>query len=103
VAVVWDRAGRSRVRLFVRGRRTRVLGTARSGSAGFVGDVLTWIQRDADGTVAVRLNLETGARTVLALPETATAYVPWNAASYGAIEAGGWSLRTPLMLPELVR
>ena len=103
VAVVWDRGGRSRVRLLVRGRRTRVLGTATSGSAGFVGNVLTWIQRDAGSTVAVRLNLETGARTVLALPETATAYLPWNAASYGAIEADGWRLRMPLMLPELVR
>jgi hypothetical protein len=103
VAVVWDRLGRSRVRLFVRGRRTRVLGTATSRSAGFVGNVLTWIQRDRDGTVAVRLNLETGARRVLALPETATAYLPWNVASYAATDRAGWSLRTPLMLPELVR
>jgi hypothetical protein len=107
-AVVWERRGRARVRVLERGRPTRVLGTATSRSAGFDGDVLTWVQRDGDGTVGVRLNLETGARRVLALPQSATVLVPWTtwegrSGSYGAIDAAGWSLRTPLMLPELVR
>jgi hypothetical protein len=103
VAVVWERHGRARVRLLERGRPARVLGTATSRSAGFDGNVLTWVQRDRDGTVAVRLNLQTGARSVRVLPDGATALVPWTPASYGATDGAGWSLRTPLMLPELVR
>jgi hypothetical protein len=103
VAVVWERRGRARVRLLERGRSTRVLGTATCRSAGFDGNVLTWVQQEGDGTVAVRLNLETGARSVLMLPDDATVFVPWAAASYGTTDAAGWSLRTPLMLPELVR
>jgi hypothetical protein len=106
VAVVWDHRGRSRVRLLVRAGRARVLGTATSRSAGFDGSALTWVQHDP--AVAVRLDLGTGAQQVWAVPESTTVYVPWSTGegrtgSYGAVDGAGWSLRTPLTLPELVR
>ena len=62
--------------------------------------------------MAVRHDLNDGSRRILVLPDGATAYLPWTielsvplpyVGAYGRIVSGGWSLRTALILPELLR
>jgi hypothetical protein len=109
VAVVWKDRNRTQVRLLVRGGRDRTVASAASArSAGFDGNVLSWVQSDDDRTIAVRLDLGSKARRELVLPQSANVYVPWStwhgwSGSYGATGEGGWTLRTPLTLPELLR
>jgi hypothetical protein len=127
LAVAWDdrlRDGRlrSRVRLFELGGHARTLASVRSRhgarrcrSLGFDGNVLTWVGHHLAGLgprVAVRHDLAHRTRRILVLPDGAAAYVPWtiergvplsHVGAYGWIGVGGWSLRTPLMLPELLR
>ena len=127
VAVVWDHRlsdgrRRSQVRVDVLGGHNRILAsvTSRNGArryrqVGFNGTVLSWIGHGLPGlarTVAIRQQLGSGARRVFVLPDSATVYVPWTThlgipqpheGAYGRSDAAGWSLRTPLMLPELLR
>lgn len=127
LAVVWDHRLsdgrlRSQVRLDVLGGRDRILAsvTSRGGASryrevGFNGNVLSWVGHRLPGlarTVAIRQQLGSGARRVFVLPDFATVYVPWTSqlgvprpheGAYGRADAGGWSLRTPVMLPELLR
>ena len=104
LAFVLDR----RLRLVVRGGRARTVASGTIRSPGFDGNGLNWVQRDRGRNIAVRLDLATGARRVLVLPASATAYVPWStweggSGSYARTGGAGWSLRTPLQLPELLR
>lgn len=127
LAVAWDHRLsdgrlRSQVRLDVLEGRNRVLAsiTSRDGArryreVGFNGNVLSWVGYGLPGlarTVAIRQQLGSGERRVFVLPDSATVYVPWTTyvgvprpheGAYGRADAGGWSLRTPLMLPELLR
>ena len=121
VALVWDHRLsdgrlRSEVRVDVLGGRNRTLAsvTSRDGArryreVGFDGNVLSWVGHRLPGlarTVAIRQQLPSGAQRVLVLPDSATVYVPWTNfidEAYGRVDEDGWSLRAPLMLPELLR